>query len=84
MDDYFKKLDNAPLFPDSLFKNNEEKENYETKLMFSFRKYQAARYHFQKVMKYLKEEENYFIFMKRDKELAKKSIDVSSTIANYC
>lgn len=80
MDEYFKKLDNAPIFPDSLFKNNEEKENYETKLMFSFRKYQAAQYHFQNVIKYLKEEEDNIVFMKEDRELIKKSIIISGTI----
>lgn len=80
MDVYFKKLDTIPVFPDSIFKNDEEKENYETKLMYSYRKYQAAQYHFQNVIKYLKEEEDNIVSMKEDRKLVKKAINVSGTV----
>ena len=48
--------------------------------MYVFRKYQAVQYHFQNVLRYLKEEEDGILFVKEDGALSKKSINVKGTI----
>ncbi|GAI04493.1 unnamed protein product, partial [marine sediment metagenome] len=46
LDEFFKKLDNAPISSKNIFSNEDDKQNYETKFMYAFRKYQAAKYHY--------------------------------------
>ena len=95
MDEYFKKLDKVPLFPSSKFKNDEEKEHYETQLMFAFRKYQAAQYHFKNVLKFLKEDDvfkvsgtveltanNYVYELSAFLEAIKSAIDFLATVTS--
>ncbi len=47
--------------------------------MYVFRKYQAVQYHFQNVLRYLKEEKDKIVFMKEDRVLIKKVINVTGT-----
>lgn len=48
--------------------------------MYVFRKYQAVQYHFQNVLRYLKEEEDNVVFMKEDTVIVNKKINVTGTI----
>ena len=48
--------------------------------MYVFRKYQAVQYHFQNVIRYLKEEEDDVVFVKGDGVVIKKNVDVIDTI----
>ncbi len=48
--------------------------------MFVFRKYQSFQYHFQNVLRYLKEEEDNIIFRKDDGVIVKNPINVHGTI----
>lgn len=57
MDNYLKELDCVPFSPESIFKNEEEKEKYETQLMYVFRKYQATKYHFENIIKFLEKDD---------------------------
>jgi hypothetical protein len=45
----FKRLDEAKLAPETILKSESQRGNYESILMFAFRKLQAARYHRQRV-----------------------------------
>ena len=53
LDEYFKKLDKATTSSDGFFKDESDKERYETSFMYSFHKFQAAKYHFNNVVKFL-------------------------------
>jgi len=46
----FKKIDEAPIGGDGFFKNDTEKEQYESSFMIAFRKYQGAKYHYNNVL----------------------------------
>ena len=48
--------------------------------MYVFRKYQAVQYHFQNVIRYLKEEEDDIVFVKGNGVVIKKNVDVIDTI----
>ena len=56
LDSYFKKLDGIQLEKNDLFSTFEDKERYETHFMYAIRKYNAAVYHFNQVMKYLEKD----------------------------
>ena len=58
LDNYFKELDDITYSKNALFSNLKDKEKYETSFMYSFRKYQAAKYHFKNVKKHLDKEKN--------------------------
>ncbi len=58
LDEFFKKLDNAPISSKNIFSNEDDKQNYETKFMYAFRKYQAAKYHYNNVKDLIKLELN--------------------------
>jgi len=46
----FKKIDEAPIDEDGIFKDEIEKEQYESSFMIAFRKYQGAKYHYNNVL----------------------------------
>ncbi len=48
--------------------------------MYVFRKYQAVQYHFQNVLRYLKEGEDNVVFRKDDKVIVNKKTNLTSTI----
>ena len=54
---YFSEMDRAPLSPAGPLKSNEDKERYETIIMYAFRKYQAAQYHLHRVLEFVKKDE---------------------------
>ena len=56
LDKYFQKLDKVPIKTDGFFKQESDKERYETHFMYSFRKFQAALYHFNNVIEFLKKD----------------------------
>ncbi len=57
LETYLSTLDDAPFSPDTVFTFQEDKERYETFLMYSFRKYQAARYHHANIRRYLEKDD---------------------------
>lgn len=46
----FLKIDKTPIKEDGFFKNETEKEQYESSFMIAFRKYQGAKYHYNNVL----------------------------------
>jgi hypothetical protein len=58
MEVLFKLLDKADISPSTILKSDAHKEHYESLLMFAFRKLQAARYHRDRVLALLKENED--------------------------
>ncbi len=48
--------------------------------MYVFRKYQAVQYHFQNVLRYLKEDDDDVVFIEGDRVVIKKNIDVIDII----
>lgn len=59
LNDYLELMDSADIEPIGLFKSSEDKEHYETTFMYSFRKYQAAVYHYHNILRLL-EKDNTF------------------------
>jgi len=57
LDEYFKKLDSAPISPSGMFTSEGDKERYETLFMYAFRKYRAAIYHYENVRGFIKADE---------------------------
>lgn len=57
LDNYFKKIDDAPISPSRIFVSEIDKERYETLFMYAFEKYRAARYHYENVKKFIKIED---------------------------
>lgn len=57
---YFETLDKVESSPDLVFDERISKERYETLLMYSFRKYQAAVYHSQNVDRLSRRDQNVF------------------------
>jgi len=57
LDEYFKKLDTAPILPTGMFTSEGDKERYETLFMYAFRKYRAAIYHYENVKNFIKADE---------------------------
>ncbi len=53
IDAYFTTLDEVPFSPCTIFASQESKEKYETYLMYAFRKYQAARYHYDNIRSHM-------------------------------
>jgi hypothetical protein len=53
---HLEQLDDAELSSESILSERLNKENYETRLMFVVRKYQAAVYHYSNVLKYIDKE----------------------------
>ncbi|MFX1297713.1 MAG: hypothetical protein ACFFD2_23050, partial [Promethearchaeota archaeon] len=53
LDNYFKLLDSASIKSDGFFRQEEDKDHYETLFMYSFRKFQAAEYHYSNVLNFL-------------------------------
>ncbi len=51
----FERLDNAPITPEGMFSSEDKKERYETAFMYSFRKHQAACYHYENVQRFIEE-----------------------------
>lgn len=49
MDKLFERLDSAKFIPDTMLKSAAHKKHHETKVMFAFRKLQAAQYHLHRV-----------------------------------
>jgi hypothetical protein len=49
----FKRLDEAKLAPETILKSEAQRENYESILMFAFRKLQAARYHRKRINEFV-------------------------------
>lgn len=66
LDNYFNRMDNAQIIPNGIFQSENDKERYETQLMFAFRKYQAAVYHYENVKKFIEGED---IMIKNAKSL---------------
>lgn len=60
LENHFNYLDSAETSQESIFRHKEEKERYETLLMYVFRKYEAANYHFGKVKDLIEKEKNSF------------------------
>lgn len=58
IDDHLISLDKAEVSPDSIFDKTKkrDKERYETLLMYSYRKYQAAKYHLANVQRFLSDQ----------------------------
>lgn len=56
LEEYLSKLDDAPFSAHTIFESENDKELYETFLMYSFRKYQAAQYHFTNIRRYLEKD----------------------------
>lgn len=56
LESHFSRLDNAEVSPESIFKIEQDKERYETLLMFVFRKYEAASYHLGKTKGFINRE----------------------------
>ena len=50
LEELLKKIDEAPIDEDGFFKDETEKEQYESSFMFAFRKYQGAKYHYNNVL----------------------------------
>ena len=57
LDNYFKKLDDAQITQNGMFPSENEKEKYETFLMYAFRKYRAAIYHYENVKRFIETDE---------------------------
>ena len=55
----FKKVDEISIEKNGFFKNEAKKEQYESSFMIAFRKYQAAKYHYNNRCRISLEEENY-------------------------
>lgn len=53
LDNYFKQLDSVSIKSDGFFRKEDDKDRYETLFMYSFRKFQAAKYHCSNVLKFL-------------------------------
>jgi len=53
LDNYFKQLDSVSIKSDGFFRQEDDKDRYETLFMYSFRKFQAAKYHYSNVLKFL-------------------------------
>jgi hypothetical protein len=53
LDGYLRLLDAAPIAESGMFESQKDKERYETRLMYVFRKYDAARYHLRNVRSHL-------------------------------
>lgn len=53
IDDYFSKMDRAPIGGDTIFSDETSKQRHESILMYAFRKYQAACYHVENVKRLL-------------------------------
>jgi len=81
LDAYFCLMDQAPVVGDSIFKNSQAKERHESVLMYAFRKYQAANYHFDRVIQLSEEESSNIATTNsldtRISQLAESSIRVS-------
>jgi len=53
LDELFNRLDEAMLSPETILTSEAQRENYESIVMFAFRKLQAARYHRQRVEEFI-------------------------------
>jgi len=54
LNEYFKKLDSAPISSTGMFTSESDKERYETLFIYAFRKYRAAIYHYENVKGFIK------------------------------
>jgi hypothetical protein len=54
---YLSTLDHAPLSAYTILESEDDKERYETFLMYSFRKYQAAQYHYTNIRRCLEKDD---------------------------
>lgn len=80
LDELFKKLDNAQILSNTIFSNEDDKQKYETKFMYAFRKYQAAKYHYNNVKDLIKLELNAAKnFLKDFRDLPDKSFFAEMT-----
>lgn len=68
LDRHLNLIDKATICENSIFKREHCKEKYETYLMYAFRKYKAANYHYGNVIRFLNEDkesyENHIIKLK--------------------
>lgn len=55
-DAYFRLLDEAPVTATGFFVSEDDKERYETRFMYAFRKHEAALYHYGNVLRFLRED----------------------------
>lgn len=53
---HFNRLDNADVSAESIFKTEQDKERYETLLMYVFRKFEATNYHLKNVKGFIEKE----------------------------
>lgn len=53
LDEHLSVLDSAPISFESVFKNQNEKERYETLITYAYRKLTAAQYHLIQVEKFV-------------------------------
>ena len=53
LDNYLKQLDSVSIKSDGFFRQEDDKDHYETLFMYSFHKFQATKYHYNNVLKFL-------------------------------
>jgi hypothetical protein len=85
LDNYFEKLDSAPISSPGMFKSDHHKEHYETIFMYSFRKYRAAIYHYSNVKNFIKTNEDVAqkLLSRGTKEDKTSKVAISMTADQY-
>jgi len=71
IDGHFQLLDSLSVSAEKIIAKDEDKSVYETKLMYAFRKYQAAQYHFENVTKHLANDQALHMKMMEQSKTAK-------------
>ena len=75
---YFGRLDDAPVSRVGICASEESKQWYETVLMHAYRKYQAAKYHYGNLTKFLEEDSRQDTPVELPKELAARNVTMRS------
>ncbi len=84
-DEYFKKLDAAPISPDGFFTSENDKERYETQIMYAFRKYRSSLYHYNNVLGLLQKDEDSAIRASRrtNEMIQKKGMQKAEVVVGF-